>query len=67
MDGAKGALDGLNAAYTQAADQLVVPVDSTFDALPLIEAARPYLTGFEVLMGTMDDAFIGITGKGIRE
>jgi multidrug/hemolysin transport system ATP-binding protein len=67
MDGAKGVLDGLGRAYTQTADQLIVPVESTFDALPIVAAAQPYLTGFEVLMGTMDDAFIGITGKGIRE
>ncbi len=44
----------------------MVTVSSTLAALPLIEACREHITGFEVLMGTMDDAFIGITGKEIR-
>jgi multidrug/hemolysin transport system ATP-binding protein len=42
-------------------------VPATLDSLPLIEKFRPYISGFEVTSGTMDDAFIGITGKEIRE
>lgn len=48
------------------AEQLVVRLSSTLDALPLIEVCRPHLTGFEVTSGTMDEAFIGITGKELR-
>ena len=61
------ALHELNIEFTSAGDRLVVKVPSTMDALPLLERVKPYLRGFEVLNGTMDDAFIGITGKEIRE
>lgn len=53
--------------YKPVADQAVVKIASTMDALPIIESCRDLLEGFEVINGTMDDAFIGITGKEIRE
>lgn len=49
------------------ADTLIVPIPSTMDALPILESCRELITGFEVVKGTMDDAFIAITGKEIRE
>ena len=52
--------------YTRVSDRIVVKLDSTLEALPLLDLLRPYIAGFEVLSGTMDDAFIGITGKEIR-
>ena len=61
------ALREANAEFTRAGDRLVVKLPSTMDALPLLDRVKPYLKGFEVLNGTMDDAFIGITGKEIRE
>ncbi len=56
-----------NAEFSRVGDRLVVKIPSTMDALPLLERLKPFLMGFEVLNGTMDDAFIGITGKEIRE
>jgi multidrug/hemolysin transport system ATP-binding protein len=53
-------------AYVEAADQIIVPLRSTIDALPILRLLDGRLTGFQVLNGTMDDAFIGITGKEIR-
>ena len=53
--------------YNKSADRIVVNLNHTLDALPLAEACKPYISGFEVTAGTMDDAFIGITGKEIRE
>jgi len=35
-------------------------------ALPVIDSCREYITSFEVFTGTMDDAFINITGKEMR-
>ncbi len=61
------ALHEADAEFTRAGDRLVVRIPCTMDALPLLERVKPYLKGFEVLNGTMDDAFIGITGKEIRE
>lgn len=53
--------------FTRSADKYILNLGSTLDALPVIEAAKPYISGFEVTEGTMDDAFIGITGKEMRE
>jgi len=44
-----------------------VLLSSTIDAIAIIDQCRAYLSGFEVIRGTMDDAFIAITGKEIRE
>ncbi len=54
-------------ACTVVADTLTVPLSSTLDSLPIIESCRDLIEGFEVIKGTMDDAFITITGKEIRE
>lgn len=66
-DEVKKILAGKKLEYTQTANRIVVPISSTMDSLPIIEMCREYMTGFEVLSGTMDDAFISITGKEIRE
>lgn len=53
--------------YEKVANQYVLKVKSTLDALPIIDSCRNHISDFEVLRGSMDDAFIAITGKGIRE
>ena len=53
--------------YKQVADQMIVKLPTTMSALPILDAAKSHIYGFEVLRGTMDDAFIAITGKEIRE
>ena len=53
--------------HTRIAGRIFIPIKSTLDALPLIEQFKPYVSGFEVMLGTMDDAFIGITGKELRQ
>jgi multidrug/hemolysin transport system ATP-binding protein len=60
-------LTGLNVEYTIKVDTVEVFLSSTLDSLPIIEACRNSIIGFEVVKGTMDDAFIEITGKEIRE
>ena len=59
-------LDMQNTQYKRVSDQIVLRIGSTMESLPIIERCMPYIHGFEVLNGTMDDAFIGITGKEIR-
>ena len=49
------------------ADTLRIGIAKTMDALPLLDELRKDIVSFEVLSGTMDDAFIAITGKEIRE
>ncbi|MBP8640388.1 MAG: ABC transporter ATP-binding protein [Oscillospiraceae bacterium] len=62
-----GILEGLGFAYSVVADTVSVPLSSTLDSIPLIERFREEIESFEVVKGTMDDAFIAITGKEIRE
>ena len=57
----------VNLPFTQIADRYVVKIQSTMEALPIIERCKEVISGFEVLNGTMDDAFISITGKEMRE
>ena len=47
--------------------QVAVRLPSTMSALPILDECREYISGFEVIQGTMDDAFLQITGKEIRE
>jgi len=49
------------------ADTVEADLSATIDALPILETCRYMISGFEVLKGTMDDAFIAVTGKEIRE
>jgi hypothetical protein len=59
----RAALDAERVEYRSAADQVVISVASTLDALPIIERFKDKITGFEVTKGTMDDAFIAVTGR----
>lgn len=61
-------LDEQNLKYEKkAGGQIFVPIPSTMMALPIVQQVAGHITGFEVTTGSMDDAFIAITGKEIRE
>ncbi len=60
-------LDDLKVEYRQIVDTFEITLKATLCSLPVIEACKDYITGFEVIKGTMDDAFIAITGKELRE
>lgn len=53
--------------YEKKADLLEIKLQTTMEALPLLKAAEPFLEGFTVVKGSMDDVFLEITGKEIRE
>ena len=53
--------------WKNTATEIEVKIKTTMEALPVIESCKDNIDGFEVLRGTMDDAFIAITGKEIRE
>jgi len=44
-----------------------VKLPETMASIPILEESKRFISGFQVLQGTMDDAFIGITGKEIRQ
>ena len=60
-------LNETNTEFFNAGDQFTIKLTSTLAAIPLVERCKDFISGFEVLYGTMDDAFIGITGKELRE
>ena len=49
------------------ADLIDVKIKSTLDALPLLQPVVDKIESFEVLYGTMDDVFLNIIGKELRE
>ena len=51
---------------SESAGTIRVSLSRTMEAIPLIERFKDEIDSFEVLNGTMDDAFIAITGKEIR-
>ncbi|MCE5284894.1 MAG: ATP-binding cassette domain-containing protein [Pelosinus sp.] len=60
-------LNETNTEFLYNGDQFTIKLTSTLSAIPIVERCKDFITGFEVLYGTMDDAFIGITGKELRE
>jgi len=60
-------LNDMGVAYKITADTFYISVTTTKSAIPIIEACKDIISSFEVVRGTMDDAFIAITGKEIRE
>jgi multidrug/hemolysin transport system ATP-binding protein len=53
--------------FREASDLLIVDLKNTLDSLLILKLLEGLIVSFQVLNGTMDDAFIGITGKEIRE
>lgn len=60
-------MHSLKFSYTISSDELTVNLPNTMDAIPILEQCQRYISSFQVLQGTMDDAFMGITGKDLRQ
>ena len=56
-----------NVPYKKLSNTVEIEVKTTMETLPLIELVRAYVTAFEVTQGTMDNVFLNITGKELRE
>ena len=67
LDACLQACYDLNLAAVIQGDHIVVTLDHPMDAIDPITKLRSRITNFQVLHGTMDDAFIRITGKELRE
>lgn len=44
-----------------------IPVPSTLEALPILEAVKEAAEGFEVILGDMDDVFLNAVGRDLQE
>lgn len=53
--------------YQQRDGKFFLLLNSSLDAIALVTEVRPYLQGFEVLRGTMDDVFLTVTGKKLKD
>lgn len=66
MDAATEVLSSLGIGYAVGSGTVTVELGSTADAVPIVKALDSLIGSFEVRSGTLDDAFIAITG-GRRE
>lgn len=63
----KEILKQLNIKFHVHNNQFIIKLSSTMDAISILEKCKQYISSFQVLQGTMDDAFIGITGRELRQ
>jgi multidrug/hemolysin transport system ATP-binding protein len=52
--------------YIEKNDIIVIDLNETIESLPILALLESHIQSFQVLNGTMDDAFIRITGKEMR-
>ena len=50
-------------SYQKVQEAYHLQVAKSMDALPVLARVKPYINGFEMIQGTMDDVFLNITGK----
>lgn len=60
-------MQSLDLNYTVREREFIVKLPDTMAAIPIVERCQSCINSFQVLQGTMDDAFIGITGKELRQ
>jgi len=56
-----------NIEFTVSGGAFLIIVSNTLDTIPLLNKLEGMISGFEVLNGSMDDAFVKITGHAMRE
>jgi multidrug/hemolysin transport system ATP-binding protein len=62
----KAILDAKGVKYAEVADLIIIDLDDTMGSLPILKWLEGEIKSLQVLNGTMDDAFIRITGKEMR-
>ncbi len=55
-------LKGQDLKYKIKEEHVIVTIESTVCAIPLLENLKDKISGFEVTQGTMDDVFLNVTG-----
>ena len=56
-----------NIKFVISGGAFIIIISNTLDALPLVNKVEDLISGFEVISGSMDDAFVKITGHIMRE
>ncbi len=57
-------LESIGSDFSEANSSFEVVLSRTLDAIPILEALEGSISAFEVRMGTLEDAFLRITGGG---
>ncbi|GAA4297667.1 ATP-binding cassette domain-containing protein [Anaerocolumna aminovalerica] len=57
----------LGFSYEINGDTVNIPLEFTLQAIPIVEQCKDSMLGFQVTKGTLDEAFIRITGREMRE
>ena len=65
--GVKSVFKEMNVKYHEKAGLFHVNTSNSLKALEILKKLEKQITSFEVLHGTMDDVFLNITGKTLRE
>lgn len=63
----KDFLTAENIEFSVSGGAYTIPISKTLDALPVVNSLENLISGFEVISGSMDDAFVKITGHAMRE
>lgn len=53
--------------YKEKSNHITISIPNTKTAIPILADLSPHINSFEVVQGTMDDAFLNITGKQLQE
>jgi len=56
-----------NVEYTLQNNKVLILLDKTLDSLDIINKCRTCIESFEVTSGSMDDVFLEVTGREVRE
>ncbi len=67
MEAAQNLLAAQKIPFETNGVRLDIRLEKTLDALPVLNGMEGMLSGFEVVSGSMDDAFLTITGGSVRE
>ena len=65
-EGLREQLTSMKIDYTMMGNEFRIRLAHTVDSFPILDKCRPYVASYQVIQGTMDEAFIGIVGRGIR-
>lgn len=53
--------------YQEIDHRIHIQMENTIAAIPLLQQLKSYITAFEVVQGTLEDAFLNVTGRTIEE
>jgi multidrug/hemolysin transport system ATP-binding protein len=53
--------------YKMRSNHISIIIKDTLSSIPVLQELKPLISAFEVIQGTMDDVFINVTGKQLKE